>query len=407
MKPEEVKPITRTAWASHGILSLLLFSFVLTLGRAATLPFMAVHLSQVLQMSIPEIGIVLSVSLAMGTVAGLWAGYLTDKLGHARSMAAAAIGSAIVFLALPSLSGIWIIMIALGLLYAILAMASIAVKASISASLAEDQRIGVFSLNYTLVNVGFALGPLISVYLLASDTRIAFWFAVAMCLLAAAIVMLSPPADHRDDKPKTHLGIRSSFAVVRGDRLLLLFTVGGFLSAVVYDQFSAYLSQYLLTFLAADQAHTLIGQIVTANALVVITTQYWLGRQIKRQTLLSIIVIGTACLIFGLIGFSWATVPFVWILAMAIFTIGEIMLVPAEYFYVDLIASKPKLGLYFAVHNLSALGGAISPVLCSVLLVLGGPTAMFGVLIVCALGGAALYVVGDRRMRSTQENTNT
>jgi len=387
------------AWTAPGVTGLLIYSFLLTLGRAATLPFMAVHLSQVLFMSVAETGVILSLSLAIGTLVSLLGGHFIDQLRSAPVLAVTALAAGFGFAALPYLSGAVVVTITLSLLYAILAVSSIVVKAGISTALAEDLRIRVFALNYTLINVAFAIGPLISVFLIALDTPTAFGFAVAMCLAAIATVFVLTPSDRVISCPsEPQPTLRASLRIVRADRLLLLFTLGGVLSAVVYDQFSAYLSLYLLTFLKAEEAHRLIGQIVTANALVVIATQYWLSSQIKRHRLLAVVLISTACLIVGLGGFAFATVPMAWFIAMVIFTIGEVLMVPAEYFYVDLIAPKSKLGLYFAVHNLSALGGAASPVLCSMLLVLGGPAAMFGILTACAIGGAVLYAIGHRRM---------
>ncbi|MEP3863548.1 MAG: hypothetical protein ABJM83_06270, partial [Paracoccaceae bacterium] len=95
-------------------------------------------------------------------------------------------------------------------------------------------------------------------------------------------------------------------------------------------------------------------------------------------------------------GFSASNLTWIWITSMAIFTIGEVVLVPAEYLYVDLIAPDNMRGAYFALHNLGALGGAASPALCAVLLAQGGSNVMFAVLISCAVSGAIFYAIGHR-----------
>lgn len=380
-----------------GVPGLLGYSFVLTLARATTLPFIAVYLTRVLKMELTQVGVTLSIVLALGTVTSLCGGYLVDRVRSVVMLAGTAFAAGGIFFLLPSISGTFALIAWLSGLYAILAVSSIAVKATISQTVLAAFRVPIYSLNYTLVNVGFAVGPLISVYLIASEMTLAFRVAAGFACLAAIIaVMFSPQSNKADDHAQQLPSLRDTLRALRGDAALALFTLGGLLSAVVYDQFSAYLSQYLLTQLSSEAAYRLIGQIVTANAVVVIATQFLLGRYIKRRTLFMFVCIGTGCLVLGLIGFSASNLTWIWIASMAIFTIGEVVLVPSEYLYVDLIAPDNMRGAYFALHNLGALGGAASPVLCAVLLAQAGPPVMFAALIACALGGAVFYAIGHR-----------
>ncbi|MEP3863331.1 MAG: MFS transporter, partial [Paracoccaceae bacterium] len=309
----------------EGVPGLLGYSFVLTLARATTLPFMAVYLARVLNMELMQVGVTLSIVLSLGTVTSLCGGYLVDRVRSVVMLAGTAFASGGIFFLLPSIGGTFALIAWLSGLYAILAVSSIAVKATISQTVPAALRVPVFSLNYTLVNVGFAVGPLISVYVIASKVTLAFGVAAGFACLAAFIAVMFLPEPHKADDYTLELpSWRDTLQAVKGDTALALFTLGGLLSAVVYDQFSAYLSQYLLTQLSSEAAYQLIAQIVTANAVVVIATQFLLGRYINRRTLLMFVCIGTGCLVLGLYGLSACKLPRLWLTSMAIITIGEV-----------------------------------------------------------------------------------
>lgn len=386
----------------RGLRLILGYSFVLTVARAATLPFLAVWLSRSLGLTIESIGLVLTVSLVLGTVAGLGGGYLVDRLDRSRLLLAVAIATAGLFALLPMLGSVLAVAAALSILNAVLAVASIAVKAAISDLLPPDRRVRAFSINYTLVNVGFAVGPLLSVFLAGRSDVLAFWLAAGLSGCAALVAVAGrrgtdPQRVPRKRNPSMP-DLQRTWDCLRQDRLLLLITLGSMLSAIVYDQFSAWLSQYLITRIPEDEAYRMIGQLVTVNAIVVIATQYMLSRHITRERLLSFVLAGSACLVAGLLGFGASPLPVVWFAAMAVFTLGEVMLVPSEYLFVDHIAPEALRGTYYAVHNLTALGGAASPMLCGALLAAGGAGAMFAVLLSCTVFGAGLFVVASRSM---------
>ena len=83
-----------------------------------------------------------------------------------------------------------------------------------------------------------------------------------------------------------------------------------------------------------------------------------------------------------------------WMLAMAIFSLGEIIVIPAEYLFIDFIAPANLKGSYYGVQNLGQLGGAINPVLCGFLLAYTVPEMMFYMLIIAATLGLVLFYRG-------------
>lgn len=129
-----------------------------------------------------------------------------------------------------------------------------------------------------------------------------------------------------------------TLAVLRGDQRLLLFTLGGIFSTAVYGPLLTYLSQYLIVVETASVAYETVAYLSAANAVVVISLQYLFGSWIKEEKLLAWVSLVSAAFVVGLIGLSLSQELWIWVFAIIIFTIGEIIIVPAEYMFIDKIA---------------------------------------------------------------------
>jgi len=182
--------------------------------------------------------------------------------------------------------------------------------------------------------------------------------------------------------------------VLLRDHRLVCFTLGGLLSAVVFGQFTAYLSQYLVTTTTAEYTYTIISAVLTTNAVLVIALQYAIGRRISHRHLSQWLIFGLGMFMLGVMGFALASNVWWWIVAMAIFTVGEIVVFPAEYMFIDRIAPDHLRGMYYGAQNLSNLGAALGPVLCGLVLASLPAHYMFYMLAAFIVGGGVFYFVG-------------
>ncbi|PSH22406.1 MFS transporter [Yersinia pseudotuberculosis] len=383
---------------SH-VTNLLIASLVLTIGRAVTLPFITIYLVEHFQLAPDNVGLLLGASLALGIFTSLYGGYLVDKFNKKRLILLTIILFSATFFALPWIEHpAWIILI-LALLHSAYSVYVIAVKACFADWLPVNERIKAFSANYTLVNVGWAIGPVMGVLVVGFGPQLPFIISGALALLVAIVLkfrvndadMLATERVSSESVPD----LRQTFNILRHDKRLIYFTLGSLLGAMVFAQFSGYLSQYLITVFDAKFAYQVIGAVMTVNATIVIALQYLLSRRMNQQNLMRWLMIGTLFFIIGLLGFMVAqdSIP-LWMLAMAIFSLGEIIVIPAEYLFIDFIAPANLKGSYYGVQNLGQLGGAINPVLCGFLLAYTVPEMMFYVLIIAATLGLALFYRG-------------
>ncbi|ATM96538.1 putative multidrug resistance protein [Yersinia frederiksenii] len=381
------------------VTNLLIASLVLTIGRAVTLPFITIYLAEHFQLAPDKVGLVLGASLTLGIFTSLYGGYLVDNFNRKQLILLAVGLFSVTFFTLPWIEHpAWIILI-LALLHSAYSVYSIAIKACFADWLPVNERIRAFSANYTLVNVGWAIGPALGVLVVGIGPQAPF--IISGLLALSVVIVLKFRIDSTDMSVAERTpaepvpDFRQTFRILRHDKRLIYFTLGSMLSAIVFGQFSGYLSQYLITVSDAKFAYQVIGAVMTVNATIVITLQYLLSRRMNQQNLMRWLVLGTLFFIIGLFGFMAAqdSIP-LWMLAMAIFSLGEIIVIPVEYMFIDFIAPANLKGSYYGVQNLGQLGGAANPVLCGFLLAYAAPQMMFYMLIIAALLGLIFFYRG-------------
>jgi predicted MFS family arabinose efflux permease len=75
--------------------------------------------------------------------------------------------------------------------------------------------------------------------------------------------------------------------------------------------------------------------------------------------------------------------------------VGEIIVFPAEYMFIDRIAPDHLRGMYYGAQNLSNLGAALGPVLCGLVLASLPAHYMFFMLGAFIVAGGVFYFIGS------------
>lgn len=377
---------------------LLLSSFLLSISRALVSPLLVLTLGRQLDLAAQQIGLLLGAVLVTATLAGLYAGYLVDRADRRRLLQLSLLAVAGGFALLPGSRHLALAALALLLMEAAFVLFGIAIKALLSDLLPADERSAAFSLRYTLANVGYAIGPLLGSMLAGGHIAWAYWLAALLALLSLPLTRLVPRG-HAAAQAAPPQPFAATLTLLRRDRSLVLFTIGSLLACVVYGRFSDYLSLYLLQGHSDAEVLRWMSALITSNALTVVLCQFWLGRLLRPHTLLRWIMLASLLLAGGLAGFALSPSLWQWCGWMVLFTLGEILLVPAEYLYIDAIAPEQLKGSYYGAQNLAQLGAAGSPVLAGVLLTaMPGSSVLWSMLALTLLG--ALFVwQADRGQR--------
>ncbi|MGY2222288.1 MFS transporter [Pseudomonas gingeri] len=374
---------------------LLASSLILTLGRAITLPYLVIFLSSQFSLGISEIGLVVGIALVAGSLLSVYGGYLTDKGSSFHLILGFTALFVLGFIGMCMTHRLWLFFIFLVLFNFAYSVIDVVVKATLGRVLPEAEQASVFSVRYTLINIGYAVGPFIGAGLAHLDMRLPF---VVSALLGVVSFLTYYNFGDRQLSPVDRARAPVSFIgvgrILLRDKRLVCFTLGGLLSAVVFGQFTAYLSQFLVTTGTPEFAYSIISSVVAVNAVVVICLQFVVGKRISQQHLNLWLTAGFSLFLLGVTGFALSSTVLHWSLAMAVFTLGEIIVFPAEYMFIDRIAPQHLRGMYYGAQNLSTLGGALGPVLCGFALAWWAPHFMFYMLAGFIIAGGCFYLIG-------------
>ncbi|MCF4996831.1 MFS transporter [Pseudomonas syringae] len=376
---------------------LMISSLTIVISRALIGPLLTLFLSNQLGLNPADVGLLLGIAVFSATLLSLYGGYVIDRLDKRKLLILTMLSSGIGLILLAFAKNLYLVTLILIVTETASALFLIGSKAILSENLPVGQRVKAFSLTYTLTNIGYAVGPMIGV-VIAGVWPIAP-FIVAGAIAAGSVCLLmgvnnEASAESVTSAPQSFL---KTLITLKNDRTLILFTLGCLLSTVVHGRFTLYLSQYLLV--TEDQQGTLdtMAALLACNAITVILLQYQVGRFLKREQLRHWIVAGTALFIVGLIGFSLADSLLSWCVAMFIFTLGEMIIYPAEFLFIDTLAPEELRGSYYGAQNLAALGGALSPVISGFLLVhTPAPTMFYALSGLAAIGGYLCFISGRR-----------
>ncbi|WP_256358998.1 MFS transporter [Pseudomonas sp. PDM27] len=376
---------------------LLICSLTIVVSRAITSPLLTLFVSDKLGLNQQDVGLLLGIAVFVATLLSLYGGYIIDRFEKRRLLVLSMASSAVGLVLLTFAENLYLTTITLIVTETASALFLIGSKAILSDNLPVGQRAKAFSLSYTLTNIGYAVGPMLGVLIAGA-------FASAPFLIAAAIAFFSMflmtgiPADPAKVAPAGQAqSFLKTLITLKNDRTLIMFTAGCLLSTVVHGRFTFYLSQYLLVTSNPQHTMEIMAALLACNAISVILLQYQVGRFLKREQLRQWIVAGTGLFILGLIGFSLADSLVSWCVAMFIFTLGEIIIYPAEFLFVDTLAPEELRGSYYGAQNLAALGGAVSPVICGLMLMhTPAPTMFYALSALAALGGLLCYLSGRR-----------
>jgi MFS family permease len=395
-----MKGVLRTFAALPLSVKIVLFSSTArSVSFFALLPFLPIYMHGKLGLDMEQVGYALGLCLGVGTLTSVYGGFLADRFNKVGFVLFLDVALTALYLALPATGTPLVMLLILVLANTATSSIGVTTNALLAELLPSELRTKVFSLRYSLQNIGAVCGPFLGAAAARSDMRGPFWLAagitfVSLCVLAATRHHFKRTAvEGEGDKP---LNFAQTFKALRSDRRLGLFTMGGILSMVVYGPLLTYLSQYLVVVESPEIAYRTVSYVSAVNAIVVISLQYFIGSRLRDDNLLRWLTWGIAAFVMGLLGLSISTALLPCIIAIAIFTIGEVIVVPAEYTFIDSIAPKHLRGSYFGVQNLIYFGVALGPIMCGVLLDKVAPHVMFYALAAVASASWLFYFLGCR-----------
>ena len=273
--------------------------------------------------------------------------------------------------------------------------------------LPEEKHAQGFGIFRVAFNLSLVIGPAIG-GLLAAKSYLALFIADAVIsLITAALVFRLLPETKPESSPdapqESMAGSFSGYFRVLRDTVFMLFLGVSMLMVLTYMNMNTTLGVYLRDTYNVPEAG--YGGLLSLNAAMVVLFQFPVTRWIENQKPLSMMAAGTLLYAIGFAMYGFVSVYSMFVLAMVIITIGEMIIAPMGQALVAKFSPEDMRGRYMAIYGFSwIIPFAFGPVLAGFVLDNYDPRLLWYV----AGGIGLLAVFGfltlQRRMETDEEN---
>ena len=333
-------------------------TFIDRLGGSMLFPFFAFYITKRFDVGLSEVGVlflIFSITSFIGSFSG---GALTDRFGRRKmiifSLVASSLSTAAMGL-VNTLEGFFIIGFVSGLFTDVGGPAQQAIIADV---LPEEKRAQGFGIIRVTFNLAVVFGPILGGLVAARSYLALFLIDAVISIISAIIVYITipetKPAPHEHEVPETFGQTLAGYGRVLRDRIFMIFILASMLSAFVYMNMNVTLGVFLRdTYGIPEDGY---AYILSINAAMVVLFQFWITRRIEKRPPMLIMALGTLLYAVGFAMYGFVSTYALFILAMVIITVGEMLVAPVGQALVASFAPEQMRGRYNAVFGNLAWG---------------------------------------------------
>jgi MFS family permease len=172
--------------------------------------------------------------------------------------------------------------------------------------------------------------------------------------------------------------------------------VGGTLMYMAFSQFESIFPPFLNEYF--DDAVKIFSRLLILNSAVSASLQMlymFISRKIKKPVSNKLIILSgniafmTAFALFA----SGNSIFYVYVIAICVYSAGEVLVIPATDVAVDEIAPEDKKSLYFGVAEIRSLGFTAGPILAGAILQTASPSDMCAVSILIFAASTIFFLI--------------
>src|SRR3990172_8672780 len=346
--------------------TLAVVTFIDRLGGYLLFPFFALYLTRRFGGGVTEVGVLFALfSLSSFARTGI-GGALTDRLGRKKILIFSLLSTSLSSLIMgfvDSLQAFFVLALMVGVFTD---TGGPAHQAMVADLLPERQRAQGYGIIRVAFNVSAAIGPAIGGFLATRSYLSLFIADAVISLITAIIVLVKLPETRPQSEPgaaqESLTGTFRGYAQVFRDTLFMLFLGACILMGLVYMNMNTTLGVYLRDFHGVPESA--YGLILALNAAMVVFFQIPITRRIEKYPQMLMMALGTALYAIGFALYGFISVYSMFMLAMVIITIGEMLVAPVAQALTARLAPEDMRGRYMAVFGFSfGIPFAIGPLM--------------------------------------------
>lgn len=374
--------------------------FIDRLGGFMLYPFFALYLTQRYDIGMSTVGILFAVFSISGMVGSALGGAIADRMGRRTVIIFSLVLSSLSALGMglaPTLGIFVLVSVLVGTLANIGGPAHEAVVADL---LPPDKRAEGYGIIRVVFNVAVIIAPPIAGILIANSYMTLFIVDAVISLICAGIVFFAlpetKPQAHAHAKPETMKQTFAGYGRVFKDSAFLAFVGVTVMMTLVYMNMNSTLGVYLRDEQGVSGLQ--YAWLLSLNAVLVVFFQFWVTRRLEKYKPLLMMAAGSLLYAVGFAMYGFVPTYGLFIVAMIIITIGEMVVTPFQQSLVASFAPEQMRGRYMAVSGLSwSISFTVGPYFAGLLLDSANPNLLwafcgiFGLL--AAVGFAVLNKV--------------
>ncbi len=379
--------------------------FIDRLGGALMFPFFALYITQKFGVGMTEVGVLFVIFSAASFGGSIMAGALTDKFGRRWMLIFGLVVSAVSSLLIIFVDSLTVLYVLAGTIGLFSEAGGPAQQAMVADLLPEEKHAEGYGMMRVIANLAMTIGPAIGGLLAAQSYALLFAVDAVSSIITAVVVYFLLPETKPEVAEQDTQSLRETlfgYRFVLKDGVYMAFLLISIVSIIVYIQMYSTLSVYLNVVHGVEAQG--YGYILSMNAAMVVLFQFWVTRRISHRPPLMMLALGTAIFGVGFLMYGFVTSFVMFMVAMAIITVGEMIITPIGQALVARFSPEDMRGRYMAMYGFSwAIPSAIGPLLAGLVMDNYDPHWVWyaaGILSVIAVGGyLALHTAVQNRLR--------
>ncbi len=332
---------------------LTLATFIDRLGGFLLFPFFSLYIRARFGVGVTEVGILIGIFSAGNIVGGMIGGALADKYGRRVITLIGLVVSGLGTILMGIVDDLYLFYIIAAFLGTIGNFGGPARQAMVADLLPTEKQAEGFGILRVAVNLSATIGPLLG-GLLVSQSYMWLFIADAVSSLTTAIIVFivipeTKPQKQDGEPEETVMNSMIGYKDVLKDWVYVLFLSVSALTVLVYMQMNSTLSVFLLDVYGfPGQGYALL---LSMNAAMVVIFQFWISRKTSKYDPMKMIALGTFFYMIGFGMYGFISESYMFFIAMAILTLGEMIAMPLGQTTAALFAPEDKRGRYMAVYG--------------------------------------------------------
>lgn len=382
--------------------------FIDRVGGVLIFLFFALYITRHFEVGMTEVGLMFAIFSVADMFGNMIGGALTDYLGRKGMIIMGLVISGMTSLGMGLVQRLDYFYV-MGLISGLFATASgPAHRAMMMDILPEEKWAEGFGVSRVSDNLAVAIGPAIGGFVASYSYLVLFAADTITSLITAGIVFLviaeSRPAEDQAAEKPSFLWTFAGYGEVLKNRIFMAFVMISTVATLVYSQMYSTLSVFLRDVHGVPEAG--YGWLMTLNAGMVVAFQFLIIRKISDRPPLVVMALGSLFFVIGFGMYGFSSFYLLFMIAMAVITVGEMVMVPVAQAYVGDAAPEDMRGRYSGVMGFSwMVPWMIGPLLAGLIMDYGDPNwiwygcALLGT--VAVLGFLALDLK-DREVKGIQ-----